>query len=94
MTPTDTLKGSERYARCMLAAWNSGDVSRLRNELNQIAVTDSSHLPAFEREKFAVVQGVAQTIRVWLSGARKKQDDLNVALELLRHVAATKEPVH
>jgi hypothetical protein len=91
MTYTETLIGSERIARSLLAAWNSGDVPRLRNELKQIAATDSSSLSALEGEKMEIVQGVAQTLRFWLSGARGKHPDLNIALALLRHLAMPKD---
>jgi hypothetical protein len=87
MTFTDSLAGSDRVARSLLAAWNSGDVPCLRNELSQIAVTDYSSLSALEHERIEIVQEIAQTIRAWLSGARKKHADLNVALALLRHLA-------
>jgi hypothetical protein len=88
MTYTDSLTDSERTARSLLAAWESGDVPSLRQELSQIAVMDHSSLPAFEHERMEIVQGVAQTMRVWLSGAKKKHADLNVALTLLRHLTA------
>jgi hypothetical protein len=91
MTQTDPLAGSERFAKSLLAAWNSGDIPRLRNELGQIAVTDYSSLSAFEHERIEIVQEVAQTIRVWLSGARKKHADLNIALALLRHLAMAED---
>jgi len=86
MTCTDSLTGSDHFARSLLAAWNRGDIPCLRNELNQIAVTDYSRLSAFEHEKIEIVQGIAQTIHVWLSGAKKRHADLNIALVLLRHL--------
>ena len=61
MTYTDSLIGSERFAQSLLAAWNSGDVPRLRNELREIAAADSSSMSAFEGEKMEIVQGIAQT---------------------------------
>jgi hypothetical protein len=91
MTYTDSLIGSERFAQSLLAAWNSGDVPRLRNELREIAAADSSSMSAFEGEKMEIVQGIAQTLRVWLGGARGKHPDLNIALALLRHVAMPKD---
>ncbi len=87
MTSTDSLTLSERFARSLLAAWNSGDVLRLRDELSRIAVADRSRLSVFEQERIEIVQGVAQSIRNWLNGARKRHADLNIALELLRHLA-------
>jgi hypothetical protein len=90
MTYIDSPCESERFAQSLLAAWNSGDVPCLRNELKQIAAADSSSLPAFEGEKMELVQGVAQTMRLWLGGTRGKRPDLNIALALLRHVATPK----
>jgi hypothetical protein len=93
MTHTDSLPGSERFAKSLLSAWNSGDIPRLRQELSQIAVTDYASLPlsAFEHERIEIVQQVAQTIRVWLSGAKRKHADLNIALALLRHMTMTQD---
>jgi hypothetical protein len=90
MTYIDSSCESGRFAQSLLAAWDSGDVPRLRNELKQIADADFSNMSAFEGEKMEVVQGVAQTMHGWLSGARGKHPDLNIALALLRHVATTK----
>ena len=87
MTLTDSATVSECIARSLLTAWNSGDLLRLRDELRQIAVADHSSLSEFEHERIEIVQGVAQTIRAWLNGARKKHEDLNIALALLRHLA-------
>ncbi len=83
--------GSERFAQSLLAAWNGGDVDRLRHELRRIAAADSSSMSAFEGERMEIVQGVAQTMRGWLSGARGKHPDLNIALALLQHVAMPKD---
>jgi hypothetical protein len=92
MTATNSFTGSGHdVARSLLVAWNAGDLPVLRDELHQIAVKDCSALPAFEQERFEVIQEAAQTIRVWLGGARKKHADLNVALGLLRHLAALEE---
>jgi hypothetical protein len=87
MPTTESLIGSAAIAQSLLAAWNSGDVPRLRDELSQIAAADGSGLSVFEHERIEIVQGIAQTIRVWLSGARKKHADMNIALSLLRHLA-------
>jgi|HubBroStandDraft_6_1064221.scaffolds.fasta_scaffold49261_2 hypothetical protein len=86
MTVAESLTVSERFARSLLAAWNSGDLPRLRQELKQVASADHSGMSAFEHEKFEIVQGVAQTMRVWLGGAKRKHADLNIALTLLRHL--------
>jgi hypothetical protein len=86
MTSAESLTASERSARSLLAAWNSGDLPRLRQELKQVAAADHSGLSTFEHEKFEIVQGVAHTMRVWLGGAKRKHADLNIALTLLRHL--------
>jgi hypothetical protein len=87
MISTDSCVVSERFARSLLAAWNSGDLLRLKDELSQIAAADHAGLSEFEHERIEIVQGVAQTIRAWLSGAKKRHADLNIALALLRHLA-------
>jgi hypothetical protein len=91
MTQTDSLTGSGRLARSLLAAWDNGDIPGLRHELGQIAVMDYSSLSAFEHERIEIVQEVAQAIRTWLSGARRKHADLNIALALLRHLATPED---
>jgi hypothetical protein len=91
MPTTESLIGSAAIAQSLLAAWNSGDVPRLRDELSQIAEADGSGLSVFEHERIEIVQGIAQTIRVWLSGARKKHADMNIALSLLRHLATRQD---
>ena len=91
MTSTESLTVSDCFARSLLGAWNSGDLLRLRNELNQVALADRSGLSGFEQERIEIVQEVAKTIRVWLNGARKKHTELNVALVLLRHLATLEE---
>jgi hypothetical protein len=52
---------------------------------------DYSSLSAFEHERIEIVQEVAQAIRTWLSGARRKHADLNIALALLRHLATPED---
>jgi hypothetical protein len=91
MTFTDSPTVSEDFARSLLAAWDSGNVPRLREELSQVAGADCSSLSAFEQERIEIVQEVAQTIRVWLSGGKRKHADLNIALALLRHFAPIKD---
>jgi hypothetical protein len=91
MTATAAPTESERFARSLLTAWNSGDAPCLRNELSKLAVMDYSRLSTFEYERIEIVRETAQTIRVWLSGARKKHADLNVALGLLRHLATAED---
>ena len=87
MTQTESFTGSERLAQSLLVAWDGGDVPGLRRELSQIAATDFSALSAFEHERIEILQEVAETIRVWLGGGKKKHADLNIALTLLRHLA-------
>jgi hypothetical protein len=91
MTSAKSVTVSERFARSLLAAWNRGDLPRLRDELNQVAVADHSSLPVFEQERIEMVQEVAKTMRVWLGGARRKHTELNVALALLGHLATLED---
>jgi hypothetical protein len=87
MTCADSFSVSERFARSLLAAWESSDSLRLKTELNQIALADCSGLSGFEHEQFEIVEEAAKTMRIWLNGARKQPADLNMALTLLRHLA-------
>jgi hypothetical protein len=86
MTYTDSVTGSAGVARSLLAAWDSGDLPRLKDELRQIAEVDASKLSRSEFERIEIVQGVAQTIQGWLRGAKRKHEDLEVGLRLLRHL--------
>jgi hypothetical protein len=86
MTYTDSATESAGVARSLLAAWDSGDLPRLQNELRQIAEVDDSTLSRSEVERIEIVQGVAQTLQCWLKGVKGKPADLSVGLFLLRHL--------
>jgi len=84
-----SLTTSERCARCLLAAWNTGNLSDLDVALRQAAVIDEAGLSTSEIERMELVQEIACNIRMWLRGIRwNKRTDLNTHLELLRHLAS------
>ena len=82
-TPTD----SERSARTLLAAWNSGDPARLEASLDRMPVPRKGGSSS-EQERIEMVQEIAGSIRVWLAGAGwNSRTDLEASLRLLRHLA-------
>ena len=87
--PDTTLTSSERRARTLLAAWNSGELARLEDALDRTAGDiGEDTLPACEQERFDLLQQITLTIRAWLSAATAAKDaDLKAALGLLRHLA-------
>lgn len=88
MINSKPLTVSERFARALLAAWNSGELMRLEAALDATARGYNASLPACEKERIEVVREIASTIRLWLQGAgQKAQADLNAALRVLRHLA-------
>jgi hypothetical protein len=88
MTEPKILTASERCARSLLAAWNTGDLAALEAALRQSAPAGNMELSTGEEERMEVVQEIANNIQMWLRGVRwTKPADLNTNLELLRHLA-------
>jgi hypothetical protein len=85
-----TLTASERHARVLLAAWNSGNLARLRE-----AIADNGTGPrisAAEQEKFELLEEISAAIGRWIDG-RNGQDALHASLDILKHLArATEAP--
>jgi hypothetical protein len=85
---------SERRARMLLAAWNSGDVGRLRETLTQGGISaepDGKPLTGEdERERMEMLETIADAMRNWLRrGGDAPAEDLKVSVKLLRHLAGT-----
>ena len=83
---------SERHARLLLSAWNTGDLRLLRETLSQNwALTDSPSLSASseaERERMEMLATIAEAMRDWLRrGGDAPAEDLQVSMQLLRHLA-------
>jgi hypothetical protein len=88
MTEPKILTASERCARSLLAAWNTGDLAALEAALRQSAAAEETELSSGEEERMEIVQEIAVNIQMWLRGVRwTKPADLNTNLELLRHLA-------
>jgi hypothetical protein len=82
-----TLTISERCARSLLGAWNTGDLAGLETALRHAAAAETD-LSSCEKERMEMVQEIAGNIRMWLRGIRwNKKVELNAHLELLRHLA-------
>ena len=86
MTSRQPLTGAQRRARFLLAAWNSGELSRVRKALEQYREGDS---PASGQEREELVDAAAETIRAWLNQPRTcPEADLQAGLHLLGHLAS------
>lgn len=82
------LTCSERCARLLLAAWNTGDLAGLEAALRQASAAESMQLSSNEEERMELVREIAGGIQMWLRGVRRNQPaDLNTHLDLLRHLA-------
>ena len=87
MPNTPPLTASERCARSLLSAWNSGELSRLQKVLDQPFLMDEVHFTSSECEKIELLLEIRGAIRMWLRGIRRKnQPDLYASLRLLRHL--------
>jgi hypothetical protein len=97
MTYPRTLTASERCARSLLSAWNTGDLAGLEAALRQANAAGQTTLSSGEEERMELVREIAGCIQMWLRGVRWTQPaDLGTHLDLLRHLArnegATEEP--
>lgn len=92
MMKTKSAPASERRARILLSAWNSGDLRRLRETLTEDWV---SSIPAGwplsgedEHERMEMLVTIADALRNWLRrGGDGPAEDLQVSMQLLRHLA-------
>jgi hypothetical protein len=94
MMKTKSTPASERRARMLLAAWNSGDLRRLRETLMQGGISaDPGSWPLAgedERERMEILATIADAMRNWLRrGGDAPVEDLQVSVRLLRHLAGT-----
>jgi hypothetical protein len=97
MTKTKSAPVSEQHARILLSAWNSGDLCRLRETLTHVW---DSPAPAGwplsgkeEQERMEVLATIADTFRNWLRrGGQAPAEDLQVSVQLLRHLAGCESP--
>ena len=85
MTFPKPLSASERSAREILAAWNSGDVVRLRSVLGHAGPTFDG-ASAAEQERFEMIGEIAANLRAWMDNGSQRED-LDASLALLRHLA-------
>ena len=94
MMKTKSPPSSEQRARVLLSAWNSGDLARLRATLMQDWISAG---PAGwpltgndEHERMEMLVTIADAMRNWLRrGGEAPQEDLQVSMKLLRHLAGS-----
>lgn len=92
MMKAKSAPASERHARILLSAWNSGDLRRLRETLTEEWISAG---PAGwplsgenERERMEMLVTIADAMRNWLRrGGEAPAEDLRVSTQLLRHLA-------
>jgi hypothetical protein len=99
MLKTKSTPDSERLARMLLSAWNSGDVSQLRETLTQGWISsEPSGWPLTgegESERLEMLATIADAMRNWLRrGGDAPAEDLKVSVRLLRHLAGTESLWH
>jgi hypothetical protein len=82
----NTLSISRHCARLLLAAWNSADVSRIQSALDLAEGVHPARLGYAEQERVELLHEIAAGIRQWMN-CQKSGEDLNVSLELLRHLS-------
>jgi hypothetical protein len=92
MMKTKSAPASERRARILLSAWNSGDLRRLQETLTQddwISGPDGWPLSGDEEhERLEMLVTIADSLRNWLRrGGDAPAEDLQVSMQLLRHLA-------
>jgi hypothetical protein len=94
MMKMKSAPASERSARMLLAAWNSGDLRRLQETLMQgwnFGAPDGWPLTGeAERERLEMLATIADAMRNWLRrGGDAPAEDLQASVKLLRHLAGT-----
>jgi hypothetical protein len=94
MMKMKSAPASERSARMLLAAWNSGDLRRLRETLTQGGISaEPGGWPVAgedECERMEILATIADAMRNWLRrGGDAPAEDLKVSVKLLRHLAGT-----
>lgn len=88
MTSTQPLTASERYARCILTAWNKRELMELQSVLQQSSWTVPESLSAVERERMDLIHGLGQDLLLWdAAGRAENAASQNAALVLVRHLA-------
>jgi hypothetical protein len=88
MTSTTPLTASERYARCVLTAWDKREFAELRAALAQTPFPDPETLPAVERERMDLIQDIGRNLLAWESSRQAENAaNRNVALALARRLA-------
>jgi hypothetical protein len=99
MMKTKSTPASERRARILLMAWNSGDLRHLRETLMQgWMAAEPAGWPLAgqaERERLEMLATIADAMWNWLRrGGDAPAEDLRVSVKLLRHLAGAESLWH
>ena len=83
----------------LLAAWNSGDLRRLRETLTHAGIgVEPGSWPLAgedERERMELLATIADAMRNWLRrGGDAPAEDLHASVKLLRHLAGAESLWH
>ena len=93
ITKMKSAPASQRYARILLSAWNTGDLPRLRETLMGGCISAPEGWPlcgAQEQERMEMLATIADAMRNWLRrGGHSPEEELRVSVRLLRHLAGT-----
>ncbi|MCU1336581.1 MAG: hypothetical protein JWO19_2162 [Bryobacterales bacterium] len=91
MMKTKSAPVSEQRARILLSAWNSGDSGLLRETLTEDWISAG---PAGwplsgenEYERMEMLVTIADALRNWMRRGDAPAEDLQVSVQLLRHLA-------
>jgi hypothetical protein len=99
MLKTKSTPASERRAKILLSAWNSGDPRYLQETLMQgWMAAEPAGWPLTgeaERERMEMLATIADAMRNWLRrGGDAPEEDLRVSVKLLRHLAGAESLWH
>jgi hypothetical protein len=88
LTCSNPLTASERYAKSLLLAWDSGEAHPIEAVLDRTALVDPAQLSAGEQERFELVHEIGSTMKAWQdSPTRQDEASITALLGLLRHLA-------
>jgi hypothetical protein len=81
----------------LLSAWNSGDLARLRDAIDQVGRRAASpgDRGSEEQERMETIMAVSERMQGWLrNNGESDPDDLRACMRLLRHLAGLDGPWH
>ena len=90
MNQLQSLCGSKADAAVLLDAWERGDLLSLHGHLRSAARTKSTaETPSLEMERIELLDGIADSMRHALAQNTIAGYDLEISVQLLRHLVRT-----